>query len=365
MQNLLDILNKQLHWVVFLVLEIISLVLLFRFNPYQSSVWFSKATAMAGWVAEQEQHLFNYLDLGAENRRLTRENVTLQYNMQKLREEIAELKHDTTPTELALMEQLEGMEMIPAQVSDNSIKQRDNFILINKGSEDGICPEQGVVCGTGVVGIVQQVGHHYAVVLPVLNSKSNISCRIRGTQYFGSLLWKGGNPLVALLIDVPLHARVKVGDIVETSGFSNVFPAGMFVGKVREIGNSEDGLSFKLKVQLSVDFSNLREVVVINNLERAQINEALDPTSSKQLERMNKSNAPKKASGQQAGAANAPKNNNAEATPKKKAAPANKKPNPTAAKGNSNSTEAGANKTKAATESNHDNTPAAPTNQQE
>jgi len=265
-QGLLDIIKNYLHWIVFLLLEAVSLVLLFRFNPYQNSVWFSKVTQVAGYVAEQEEHLFSYLNLGEENRQLTRQNIVLQYNLEQMRKELAQLKHDSTLTERTLTEQLAGQELIPARVSDNSIRQRDNLIVINRGREDGVETEQGVLSGTGVVGIVSQVGRHYATVIPVLNSKSSISCRIRATQYFGYLHWRGGNPLIAILDDVPRHARVKVGDIVETSGFSNVFPEGIFVGKVMDIADSEDGLSYTLHVQLSTDFSNLTEVVVVKNL---------------------------------------------------------------------------------------------------
>ena len=273
MQGLLEIIKNKLHWIVFLLLEVVSLVFLFRFNPYQGSVWFSKATLVAGYVTEQEQQLLNYFNLGSENRRLTEENVVLWYNIQQLRQEIAQLKHDTTLTERTLIEQLKDHELIPARVSDNSIRQRDNFILINRGSNDGVEPEQGVLSGTGVVGIVAQVGHHYATVLPVLNSKSSISCRIRGTQYFGYLHWYGGSSLKAMMDDVPRHARVKVGDIVETSGFSNVFPEGIFVGKVKRVLNSDDGLSYKLEIGLSTDFGRLREVSVIESSEVSEKSE--------------------------------------------------------------------------------------------
>ncbi len=121
----------------------------------------------------------------------------------------------------------------------------------------------GVVSGTGIVGIVSHVTEHYAVVMSILNSKSGISCRIRGNNYFGYLHWQGGNVLTAVLDDVPRHASFKVGDAVETSGFSNVFPEGIFVGRIRQIRDSKDGLSYQLLVQLSSDLANLCDVSVI------------------------------------------------------------------------------------------------------
>lgn len=144
-------------------------------------------------------------------------------------------------------------------------------MTLDKGSADGVREEMGVVSGTGVVGIIYQTSPHYSLVLPVLNSNSSISCRLRGTDFFGSLTWKGGNPLDAYLDGIPLHARFHLGDIVETSGYSSVFPPGIFVGKVSEVYSSQDGTSYDLKVRLSVDLANLRDVTIIGNPAKQEI----------------------------------------------------------------------------------------------
>ena len=107
--------------------------------------------------------------------------------------------------------------------------------------------------------------------MSILNSNSSISCRLRGTEYFGYLKWKGGKPLRASMDDVPRHAHIKKGDIVETSGFSNVFPAGIFLGKVAEVKNSSDGLAYELEILLSTDLANIRHVAVINNQSKAEL----------------------------------------------------------------------------------------------
>ena len=131
------------------------------------------------------------------------------------------------------------------------------------GAKDGVKPEMGVVSGTGVVGIVSRVTDHYALVMSVLNSQSSISCRLRSTGYFGYLRWSGGNPLQASMDDVPRHAQVREGDIVETSGFSNVFPPGLFLGRVARINDSPDGMAYRLDVQMSTDLSCIRDVCVV------------------------------------------------------------------------------------------------------
>jgi rod shape-determining protein MreC len=99
--------------------------------------------------------------------------------------------------------------------------------------------------------------------MSVLNSKSSISCRLRGSNYFGYLHWQGGDVLYAQLDDVPRHADFEVGDSVETSGYSNVFPSGILVGTVEQINDSKDGLSYQLIVRLVSDLANIRDVAVI------------------------------------------------------------------------------------------------------
>ncbi|MDE5560274.1 MAG: rod shape-determining protein MreC [Bacteroidaceae bacterium] len=265
MPGIIDWINKYSHWLVLLFLEGISLVLLISFNGYQGSVWFSGANSAAGIVQQWQQEALAYLHLGSVNKELTDRNIELERELEVLRNELHELTHDSTYTERALAAKLAQLPVLPACVVGNSIAMRDNYVIIDKGAGDGVSPKMGVVCGTGVVGIVSQVTDHYAVVMSVLNGKSSISCRLRGSNYFGYLHWQGGNLLCATLDDVPRHAVVKVGDAVETSGFSNVFPPGIFVGRVIKVRDSKDGLSYQLVVHLSSDLANIRDVAVILN----------------------------------------------------------------------------------------------------
>ena len=138
--------------------------MLFKFNHYQGSVWFTQANTVSGYVLEWEAKGLQYLNLGQENRKLTRRNLLLQNNLNVLRRELAELKKDTSVTQRYQTNLLKDMELIPAQVISNSVRQRDNLIVINVGSDDGVGPEMGVVSGTGVVGIVSKVTPHYALV---------------------------------------------------------------------------------------------------------------------------------------------------------------------------------------------------------
>ena len=154
---------------------------------------------------------------------------------------------------------------IPAQVVNSTLHKANNLITINKGEADGIRPEMGVICSQGIVGIVYMTSLHYSIVMPLLNVNSKVSCRLRNSEYFGSLIWQRGYADIAYATSIPRHAKVKKNDIVETNGYSDVFPAGLPIGMVLGIDDSADGMSYLLKVKLFANFPTLRNVSVITN----------------------------------------------------------------------------------------------------
>ena len=267
MRNLLDFLSRHNHWFVFLVLEVLSLVLLFHYNSYQGSVWFTSANNVAGKMYEWNSSVDQYFSLTEVNRNLTDRNIYLEREVEMLRQQVLKTTKDTTLVERLQQNIMRDFETIPAKVVSSSLDKANNFITIDKGSADGVRKDMGVVCGQGIVGIVYLTNEHYAVVIPVLSEQSNISCTIRGRGYFGYLRWYGGSPESAYLEDIPRHAHFRLGEFVVTSGYSSVFPPGIIVGKIKHVYNSDNGLSYRLNIQLSTDFSRLRDVSVINDRE--------------------------------------------------------------------------------------------------
>jgi rod shape-determining protein MreC len=182
-----------------------------------------------------------------------------------LREQLADAKIDSSAAEAQIKKSIAGIKYIQAKVVSNTLSHGDNLITINRGAADGVKKDMGVVSGNGVVGVVYLVSAHYSVVIPVLNSHSNISCMIAKRGYFGTLHWIGPNSRLAYLEDLPRHARFKIGDDVVTSGYSAIFPSGVLVGKVLHVYNSPDGLSYRAQILLSTNFGKLRDVCVIDN----------------------------------------------------------------------------------------------------
>lgn len=265
MRNLLEFLAKYNHWFVFLILEVVSMVLLFQYNSYQGSAWFSSANAVTGKLYEWDANVETFFSLTKVNQELTQRNAYLEQEVQKLSDSLVSVTKDSSIYHRDQFALLRNYRLIPAKVVANSVDKPGNLMTIDKGSADGIHKDMGVISGTGVVGIVYLVAEHYAIVIPVLNTKSNISCMIQNRGYFGYLRWKGGVSDLAYLEEVPRHAHFKLGDYVATSGYSAVFPPGVRVGRILHVFNSADGLSYRVQLRLSTDFARLRDVCVIDD----------------------------------------------------------------------------------------------------
>ena len=157
MQNLLEFLQKYHHWFLFVVLEIISLVLLFQYNSYQGSVFFSSANAAVGSINEGRAEMESYFSLKRMNEELTMRNFYLERQVAQLRRLYGELTSDTTALERQGLEFLNKYHVIKAKVITNELDKPDNLMTINCGMADGVEVGMGVACGQGVVGVTYLV----------------------------------------------------------------------------------------------------------------------------------------------------------------------------------------------------------------
>ncbi|MGL5938486.1 MAG: rod shape-determining protein MreC [Phocaeicola sp.] len=270
MKHLLHFLLKYNHWIFFLLLEGVSLFLFVRFNRYQSSTFFTSSNYVVGSLYEWQNDITQYFNLRSLNDKLVQRNVELEIETECLRKELINMTADSSAVERLKRESLGNYQIRKANVINNSITKSDNYITIDKGEKEGIRPEMGVITGSGIVGIVYLTSDHYALVLPVLNTKSSISCKIKNSEYFGFLKWEGGSSQFAYVKDLPRHSLFSLGDTIITSGHSAVFPSGIPIGRVSEMSDSHDGLSYLLKIELFTDFACLNDVRVISTNKREE-----------------------------------------------------------------------------------------------
>ena len=266
MNELFNFFIRNSKWFVFAFYMVISCVLLAGDNPYQRHVFLTSANAVSATVYEASNNVTSYFNLRDINEDLNRRNAALEKEVIDLREQLARYREAGYTDTMVVDSGISHFDFIVAGVINNSVSKPYNYLTINKGTLDGVVPELGVIDQNGVVGIVSASAGHSARVLSLLNPNFRLSCKIKGSNTFGSLVWGGEDPEIALLEELPRHTVYQPGDTIVTSGFSTVFPEGLPVGIVLDDGKDHSENFFTLKIRLFADFTALSNVqVVINN----------------------------------------------------------------------------------------------------
>ncbi|MCH5328221.1 MAG: rod shape-determining protein MreC [Coprobacter sp.] len=265
MRKLIYFLIRHSSWLLYTLYAVVSLLLLVKYNPYQQSVYLSSANRLAGSIYAVKGNVTGYFGLQEINRDLQEQNGVLEVKLAALRDYIARLEGDSLLLRRPADSIYADYRFVVAQVINNSVAASHNYITLNKGLRDGIHSEMGVVDQNGIVGIVNAVSDNYAVVISLLNPKLRLSCKVKGSSYFGSLVWDGKDARYALLEEMPRHVAFAKGDTIVTSGYSAVFPEGVMVGIISDFSKQRNDNFYALKVELSTDFYRLNDVRVIES----------------------------------------------------------------------------------------------------
>jgi rod shape-determining protein MreC len=259
MQELIRLVVRYSGLILFLILEGISFYLLIQFNERQNRLFKTSSSQLTGYLTGQFDGIATYFSLKAENQRLVEENTMLR-NQKLLKEENEDCFFD----------------YIPCRVIGNSIVFNDNYFLLNKGTRHGIENNSGVVDDDGIVGIIIEASENFSTGISLLHTQTKISGSIGQSGYFGTLIWDGKNPRRMLLEDVPTHATVEVGDTIFTSGYSIIFPQGLVIGIVDDIDKEGKDFYFqRIGVRLVNDLANAKNVYMVKNLEREEMEKML------------------------------------------------------------------------------------------
>ncbi|WP_280765414.1 rod shape-determining protein MreC [Parabacteroides sp. PFB2-10] len=272
MRQLIDFLVRKRHWLLFFLLEVVAFLLIYQNSTYQRTILISSANVVTGHIASLAGSVTSYFSLGEVNRELTMRNGELEMEVIALRDEIEALQAKERPFMGFLPESIEHFpySFVAAKVVNNSVTHLSNYITINRGRKAGIEPDMGVVSDQGVVGIVTKVSDYFAVVMPMLNPKFGLSCKLAGNNYFGTLNWNGRDPRLVQLNELPRHVEFEKGDTVVTSSYSGIFPPGIIVGTVVDARRQHDDNFHALDIAPSTDFQSLTNVRVLINPMQAE-----------------------------------------------------------------------------------------------
>jgi rod shape-determining protein MreC len=264
MRNLLNFLARYNNLIIFIFLEGIALYMLGHGNNYHNS---RIVNGVRGITLGFEKRIYNtksYLSLHDINVGLALENADLKNRLERL-------SKNENQGFLSVSDSTNRQQFVhtSAEVIENSINRQKNFFTINKGTQQGIKVDMAVTSDRGVAGVVVGSSTNYSVVMSVLNLDFKLSARIKSNGYFGSLSWDGRDYRYATLSEIPQHVLVNVGDTIETTGYSAIFPEGVVVGTVNDY-EKYGGDFYKISILLTSDFKKLHFVDVVGNLKKTE-----------------------------------------------------------------------------------------------
>lgn len=272
MKNLLNFIVRFHNFIIFLFLETLAIYLLATNNNYHNTKVVKSINSITYGLEKRIANTRSYLRLNEINASLAVENTYLKNEIERLRKEENSVFFSYSDSS-----HKQQYNYITAKIVNNSTNKQKNFITINKGTLDGIYPDMAVISPSGVAGIIVSSSDNYSVAMSLLNLDFRLSSRMRRNGYFGSLAWDGRNYQYAILNDIPNHIDIEVGDTIETTSFSAIFPEGLFVGTISDFEKA-NGDFYTITVRLATDFKNLEFVNIIGNLRK---------TEQKELENLN------------------------------------------------------------------------------
>lgn len=245
------------HFILFIVLELVSLYLVVNYNQSQKQIFIHSSSLLTGSILEKTSKLDEYVYLQNENQKLIQENTRLLQEILSLSSTSAQV----SPSDSFYL----PYEAIPAKVINQNIHTLRNYITLDKGAIQGVDRPLGIITNDGVVGIVKNIGKKYSSAMSLLHVDSRVSASLKNQNYFGTISWNGKNILKLSLEGIPKYATVNSGDSVVTNGYSTLFPKGVIVGIVTSHQFDKSGDFYDIEVTPAVNFGNLTNVYVIKN----------------------------------------------------------------------------------------------------
>lgn len=273
MQQIVNFIIRNKTFLLFLLLFSIALTFTIQTHSYHKSKFINSANFLTGGIYNSINNISDYFDLKTQNDLLTEENNRLRSLLYDGTE-----KNDSIRLDSSLLNS--PYHFTTARVLKNSYASTKNVLLLNKGTNDSIKEDFGVITTKGIVGIINNTSKHYATIISILNTTSKISAQLKKTNHFGTLTWNGKSPYFSQLVDIPKIAPVKVGDTIITSGRSSIFPKGIPIGTIHNFKLDAAENYYEINIKLFNDMTNIEHVYIIENVDIPEITNLLKDSSN-------------------------------------------------------------------------------------
>ncbi len=276
MRNLFRFIARHYFFFLFIALQVVALTMIFQNHLYHRSAFINSSGFIASHIFSVRNTVTGYFSLRSTNQQLAEQNTLLLENMSP-----AYLKTDQQIFTFNDTLYRQQYSYINARVINNSVRNRNNYITLNKGRMQGIKPDMGVITPLGVIGIVRNVSANFSSVISFLHADIQISAKLKKDNQLGTLLWEGYNYRNATMLYVPPHVELSVGDTIITSGYSQIFPEGLLLGTIKAFEVKRGDNFYTINIELFTDFNNLNYVSVVRSIYGDELKE-LEKTNTRQ-----------------------------------------------------------------------------------
>ena len=279
MRALLQLLFQNGGFITFVLVEALCFFLVVNFNTKQSEVWDNTYGIAAGNMLEQRRRAMRFSQLPRAIDSLMWENAALRtalLNRQTMRVNLLDTAYNVRFDSVRGVQSTPAYTVIPAEIVSNSVSSANNWVMLNRGSLDGVRHNSGVISSTCIIGIVRHVDQHFCLAMSVLHRQMRISAKLRGQ--LGSIVWAGGNPSVVRLDDIPKDIEPHTGDTVLTSGYSFMFPKDHIIGTISKIELPKGSNFYDIEVKLSQPPGQMEQAFIVNNLFAGEMDSLLIQT---------------------------------------------------------------------------------------
>jgi rod shape-determining protein MreC len=289
MRNIFLFIRRYFTFLAFLVLQFIALWMLFSYNRYHRAVGLGFGQQVTGIVNKQVDRLDDYFNQGEENKRVHRMNDSL---LNLLRSNFAipdssrQLVVDTIMVDST--KSLRRYYWMGAKVVYNTVNFDKNYLQLDRGGALGVKEQMAVLNSDGsVVGQVVSVSKNFCQVMSLLHVQSIVSASLKKTGESGRVKWDGVNPGIILMEGIPKNVPVKIGDTILTSKYSYNFPPDRIIGTIAKITSDPATGFYNLKIKPAVNFTNVQQVFIVENLLRDEQLQ-LEKETEKKIDQQNK-----------------------------------------------------------------------------
>lgn len=261
--------------VLFLLIEGVALWSYASSSPYTEAKILSRTTAVGGAISGTITDVEHFFSLTENNRRLTERVAELSELVAQY--DNRDMAFESDAANISMIDSLatrhEGhFRYREARVVSMTTNRMRNFIILDRGTEEGVAPDMGVVTPNNeLVGYVVSCSSHYCVVQPMLNVEFSTGGRLVDNDHVCMIIWPGDSKYRVEAQDISVYAEPREGMVIEVR--SERLPEGVKIGTIEECELNSTKSAYSAVIAIAADMSRLDNVLIVENMHYGELEE--------------------------------------------------------------------------------------------